>query len=79
MKRIGSPKNGSIRAFLPNVPSRQYAVLEKDPLREDVKYYFVDFVRKGGTPSPLQTKFLAEKELRIWGGTPPPLPLRTFP
>ena len=27
---IGSPKNGNIRAFLPNVASRRYALLEKD-------------------------------------------------
>ena len=47
-------------------------------LREVVKYYFADFVRKGGTPPPLRTKFLPKKKLRIWG-VPPPPPLRTFP
>ena len=47
-------------------------------LREDFKYYFADFVRKGGTPPPLQTKFSQKKRLRIWG-VPPLPPLRTFP
>ena len=46
-------------------------------LREDFKYYFADFVRKGGTPPPLRTKFSPKKRLRIWGVPPPPL--RTFP
>ena len=31
MKRIGSPKNGNICAFLPNFASRRYALLEKRP------------------------------------------------
>ena len=26
----------------------------------------------GGTPPPLRTKILAKRELRIWGGPPPP-------
>ena len=46
--------------------------------REDFKYYFADFVRKGGTPPPLRTKFSPKKRLRIWG-VPPLPPLRTFP
>ena len=29
----------------------------KDAIREDIKYYFADFVRKRGTPHPLRTKF----------------------
>ena len=43
--------------------------LKKVSTREDVKDYFADFVRKGGTPPPS----------RIWGaGYPPPPPsLRT--
>ena len=36
-------------------------------LREDFKYYFADFVRKGGPPPPLRTKFSPKKRLRIWG------------
>ena len=47
-------------------------------LREVVKYYFADFVRKGGTPPPFTDKIFAKKKLRIWG-VPPPPPLRTFP
>ena len=31
MKMMGSPNNGNIRAFSPNVASRQYALLEKRP------------------------------------------------
>ena len=31
MKMMGSPNNGNIRAFLPNVASRQHALLEKRP------------------------------------------------
>ena len=42
------------------------------PIREDFKYYFADFVRKGGTPPPLRTKFSPKKRLRIWG-VPHPL------
>ena len=41
-------------------------------LRENFKYYFADFVRKGGTPPPLRTKFSPKKRLRIWGVPPPP-------
>ena len=47
-------------------------------LSEAIKYYFADFVRKGGTPPPLRTKFSAKKELRNWG-VPPSPPLRIFP
>ena len=46
-------------------------------LREGVKYYFADFVRKGGTPPTLRTKF-SPKKITDLGGTPPP-PLWTFP
>ena len=38
---------------------------------EPFKYYFADFVRKGGTPPPLRIFFPAKKELRIWGVPPP--------
>ena len=38
--------------------------------REGVKYYFADFVRKGGTPPPLWTKF-SPKKVTDLGGTPP--------
>ena len=47
-------------------------------LREDIKYYFADFVRKRGKKSygfggypPLRIFFPAKKELRIWGVPPP--------
>ena len=52
------------------------------PLREDIKYYFADFVRKvvtdlGGTPLPPFTdNFFGEEGVTDLGGTPPP-PLRT--
>ena len=52
--------------------------ISQAPLREAVKYYFADFVRKGGTPPPLRTKFSAKKELWNWG-VPPSPPLWTFP
>ena len=42
-------------------------------IREDFKYYFADFVRKGGTPPPLLRIFFpAKKGLQIWGVPPPP-------
>ena len=41
-------------------------------VREDAKYYFAEFVRKGVPPPPLRTIFLAKKELWILGL--PPLP-----
>ena len=44
-----------------------------DNLREEVKYYFADLIRKGGTPSPFSDKNFAKKKLRIRGV--PPLPL----
>ena len=31
-------------------------------LGEGVKYYFADFVRKGGTPPPFTDKIFAEKK-----------------
>ena len=31
MKMMGSPNNGNILAFLPNIVSRQYTLIEKDP------------------------------------------------
>ena len=53
----------------------QFIMLKSVCIREEVKYYFADFVRKGGTPPPLRTKFLPKKNY-VLGGTPPP-PLRT--
>ena len=40
-------------------------------LREDFKYYFADFVRKGGTP-PFTDKIFAKKKVTDLGGSPPP-------
>ena len=40
-------------------------------VRKDFKYYFADFVRKGGTPPPLRTKF-SPKKVTDLGGTLPP-------
>ena len=40
-------------------------------LREYVKYYFADFVRKGGTPPPFTDKIFAKKKVTDLGGTPP--------
>ena len=41
-------------------------------LREDFKYYFADFVRKGGTPPPLTDFFSGKKGVTDLGGTPLP-------
>ena len=41
-------------------------------VREDFKYYFADFFRKGGPPPPLRTKFSPKKKFRVLGGPPPP-------
>ena len=38
--------------------------------REAVKYYFADFVRKGGTP-PFTDKIFDKKGVTDMGGTPP--------
>ena len=46
-------------------------------LREVVKYYFADFVRKGGSPPPLYGQNFCQQKVTDLGGTPPPL--RTFP
>ena len=43
-------------------------------LRENFKYYFADFVRKGGTPPPFTDKIFSKKKVTDLGGTPP-LPL----
>ena len=40
-------------------------------LREDFKYYFADFVRKGGTP-PLYGQNFLQKKGYGFGGYPPP-------
>ena len=42
-------------------------------LREPSKYYFADFVRKGGTPPLYGLFFPAKKGLRVWGVPPPPV------
>ena len=43
-------------------------------LREASKYYFADFVRKGGTPPPFTDFFSGKKGVTDLGGTPPPTP-----
>ena len=40
--------------------------------RENFKYYFADFVRKGGTPPPFTDKIFAKKKVTDLGSTPPP-------
>ena len=42
------------------------------PIREDIKYYFADFVRKGGPPPPLYGQNVRQKKFRIRGVPPPP-------
>ena len=46
--------------------------------REDIKYYFADFVRKGVTPPPFTDKIFAKKKVTDLGGTPLP-PFTDFP
>ena len=41
-------------------------------IREDIKYYFADFVRKGGTPHPLLRTAIFQKKNTDLGGTLPP-------
>ena len=41
-------------------------------LREPSKYYFADFVRKGGTPPSLYGFFSRQKRSYGFGGYPPP-------
>ena len=43
----------------------------RSKIREGVKYYFADFVRKGGTPPPF-TDFFGKKGVTDLGGTPLP-------
>ena len=45
---------------------------KKVNLREDFKYYFADFVRKGGPPPPFTDKIFSKKKVTDLGGTPPP-------
>ena len=45
-------------------------------LRGDVKYYFADFIRNGGTSPSLRTKFSVKRGLGIWG-VPPPLRIKS--
>ena len=42
-------------------------------IRGDFKYYFADFVRKGGTPPPLRIFFRQKKSYGFGGYPPPPL------
>ena len=49
----------------------------KQDIREVVKYYFADFVRKGGTPPPLYGFFFRQGGSYGFGGYPPP-PLYGF-
>ena len=44
----------------------------QNPIREDIKYYFANFVRKGGTPPQFKNKIFAKKKVTDLGGTPPP-------
>ena len=39
-------------------------------IREDFKYYFADFVRKGGSPPPFTDKIFGKKGVTDLGGTP---------
>ena len=41
-------------------------------IREDFKYYFADFVRKGGTPPPFTDFFSGKEGVTDLGGTPLP-------
>ena len=41
-------------------------------LRENFKYYFADFVRKGGNPPPFTDKIFGKKGVTDLGGAPPP-------
>ena len=41
-------------------------------LREVFKYYFADFVRKGGTPPPFTDKIFSKKKVTDLGVTPRP-------
>ena len=41
--------------------------------REGVKYYFADFIRKGGTPPPFLDKIFAKKSYGFGGYSPLPL------
>ena len=49
----------------------------KQDIKEVVKYYFADFVRKGGTPPPFTDKIFANKIVTDLGGTPPPFTDKT--
>ena len=43
-----------------------------DNLREEVKYYFADLIRKGGTPSPFSDKNFSGEGVTDLGSTPSP-------
>ena len=45
------------------IPQQSKRCLEN---REEVEYYFADFVRKGGPP-PFKDKIFTKKKLRIYG------------
>ena len=48
-------------------------------LREGVKYYFADFVRKGATHPPFTDFFSGKEGVMDLGGVPPSIPLQIFP
>ena len=41
-------------------------------VRGNFKYYFVDFVRNGGTPPPFPDKIFSKEGVTDLGDTPPP-------
>ena len=57
----------------PNSKAKQKGNFFTPSLREPFKYYFADFVRKGGTPPPLYGLFFRQKRSYGFGGYPPPL------
>ena len=55
-------------AVLPGLGSRNGIILAY--FREDFKYYFADFVRKGGTPPPFTDKIFVKKKVTDLGHSP---------
>ena len=45
----------------------------ENDIRENFKYFFADFVRKGGSPPPFTDFFSGKEGVTDLGGTPPPL------
>ena len=54
------------------IMKRLYNDILHKGLRENFKYYFADFVRKGGTPPPPLGIFSGKKGVTDLGGTPLP-------